>query len=184
MMPKPPINVEEHIGKIYAQWTVLRFADYNGTSLRFWCRCTCGNERRVRFQALQAQESQRCRECAELNKSVHEVKGEIISNYLVKLTAHAKTRNIDVHITLQDLDNQWKKQSGVCAISGIPITVKKKNTERTSASVDRIDSSQGYTVENIQWVHKDINKIKLNLDLDYFIELCTRVAEHQGTVLH
>jgi len=40
---------------------------------------------------------------------------------------------------------------------------------------------KGYTVDNIQWVHRDINLMKQALDLDYFIEMCKKVAESQSS---
>ena len=47
-----------------------------------------------------------------------------------------------------------------------------------TASLDRIDSTRGYTVDNIQWIHKDLNRMKWNLPNDYFINICTLVANH------
>ena len=47
-----------------------------------------------------------------------------------------------------------------------------------TASLDRKDSSLGYTLDNIQWVHRTVNKIKLDLQQDEFVEWCKRVAAH------
>jgi len=49
----------------------------------------------------------------------------------------------------------------------------------TTASVDRIDSSIGYVMGNIQWVHKDINKMKSDFSQELFIAWCGLVASHQ-----
>lgn len=46
----------------------------------------------------------------------------------------------------------------------------------TTASLDRIDSSSGYGLENIQWLHKDINIMKNVHSQDYFLSLCKKVA--------
>jgi hypothetical protein len=54
---------------------------------------------------------------------------------------------------------------------------KRCNNEQT-ASLDRIDNSQGYINGNIQWVHKIINRIKMDLNTSYFVELCKKVAQH------
>ena len=40
--------------------------------------------------------------------------------------------------------------------------------------------SKGYHLNNIQWVHKDINFMKGNLNNEYFIELCKKVAQESG----
>ncbi len=47
-----------------------------------------------------------------------------------------------------------------------------------TASLDRIDSTKGYTLDNIQWIHKDLNKMKMNFANDYFIKTCKLVAEN------
>ena len=45
-----------------------------------------------------------------------------------------------------------------------------------TASLDRIDSSKGYVKDNVQWVHKDINRMKWNFPQDKFVKLCSFVA--------
>jgi hypothetical protein len=51
------------------------------------------------------------------------------------------------------------------------------NTIRGTASLDRIDSKLGYNINNIQWVHKDVNTIKWDLSHDKFIEICQIITE-------
>ena len=46
----------------------------------------------------------------------------------------------------------------------------------TTASLDRIDSSKGYVIGNVQWVHKDINIMKNKFDNQYFIDMCKKIA--------
>lgn len=60
--------------------------------------------------------------------------------------------------------------------------LRKSNVDfkQQTASLDRIDSSKGYVLGNIQWVHKDINKMKLDYDQDYFIDICRRIAEYNS----
>ncbi len=44
-------------------------------------------------------------------------------------------------------------------------------------SLDRKDSSLGYTVDNVWWVHKDINKIKWKFEFNYFKEICSKIIK-------
>lgn len=46
-----------------------------------------------------------------------------------------------------------------------------------TASLDRKDNTRGYTLNNVQWVHKDVNIMKNTFDRDYFVSMCRRVAE-------
>ena len=43
-------------------------------------------------------------------------------------------------------------------------------------SVDRIDSSKGYIIDNIRWIHKDINVMKNSFSDEYFTYLCKLIC--------
>jgi hypothetical protein len=68
----------------------------------------------------------------------------------------------------------YLKQERICALTGLPIKLGTVN--EISASLDRIDSTRGYTLDNVQWVHKDINRMKGDLTPERFLELCQLVA--------
>lgn len=83
----------------------------------------------------------------------------------------AKVRNLEFNITIEQIEDLFLKQNGKCALSGIILNLTKNSNYRLStASLDRIDSSKGYIIENIQWIHKRINKIKNDLPEDEFLE--------------
>ena len=86
------------------------------------------------------------------------------------------SRGYQWDLTIEDIWNLYTKQDGVCALSGLPIGWSEKGLTAT-ASIDRIDSSEGYLLENVQLVHKDINFMKQQFDQDYFINLCKAVAD-------
>lgn len=83
---------------------------------------------------------------------------------------HAKSRNREFTITLDDLFAVLLKQNNKCALTGVEFSSENK------PSLDRIDSSKGYITDNIQFVLKDINVMKSNLEESRFIELCNLVA--------
>ena len=85
-------------------------------------------------------------------------------------------------LTLEDLQNQWDKQNGICPYSGIKLQIasytKNHNNFIYTASVDRIDSNQGYAPENIQFVSTAINLMKSTMsDLETKF-LCKCIAEN------
>ncbi len=41
--------------------------------------------------------------------------------------------------------------------------------------IDRIDSSIDYLEDNVQWVHKDVNRMKLEFSVKYLRYLCTLI---------
>lgn len=50
--------------------------------------------------------------------------------------------------------------------------------EWQTASLDRINSSIGYTIDNVQWVHKKINMMKMDLSQEEFINYCRLVVKN------
>lgn len=67
-------------------------------------------------------------------------------------------------------------QEGKCALSGLPIGWAEVGSLHT-ASIDRIDSKVGYLKENVQLLHKDVNMMKQSFSQDYFIEMCSSIAD-------
>lgn len=105
---------------------------------------------------------------------------EMSAQYLTRLKFRKREIPIEVHI--EDLWKQWRFQEGKCAYTGIVLSLVKKDTgwSKSTASLDRKDSSKGYIKENIQWVHKAINRMKLDLPEEAFIKYCKLVAGHCG----
>ena len=83
-----------------------------------------------------------------------------------------------MEITKSDLWDLFVKQEGRCALSGVPIELLIR--KRSTASLDRINSTGSYTLNNIQWVHKDVNRMKSNLPPERFLELCHQISRHHG----
>lgn len=78
---------------------------------------------------------------------------------------------IPFEITLEYIGDLLEAQDYKCKLSNLPISAKHH-----TASLDRIDSSLGYVVGNVQWLHKDVNMMKRHYDQDYFISLCKKVG--------
>jgi hypothetical protein len=103
--------------------------------------------------------------------------GDIYGDKWTRIEKSAHKRQLDFLITKDDAWNLFLKQERKCAITHLPIHFKTKyNACDGDASLDRIDSSKGYTADNIQWVHKDINTMKQSFSQAYFIKLCKDVA--------
>lgn len=64
-------------------------------------------------------------------------------------------------ITVEDLMRILETQNGRCALTGVEMT--RTTHDPTKASIDRIDSAKGYTLDNVRLVTWMANKIKSNL---------------------
>ena len=141
------------------------------------CKCKCGKEIRCKKTLIN---SGRKKSCGCMIKESEFVSKHIMRMYWVAIIANAKIRNIKFKITPEDLDTQINKQNFKCALSGLDITLPNSSDEFLikrgwTASLDRIDSNKPYMKNNIQFVHKDINKMKMDLEESIFLEYCKAI---------
>lgn len=88
----------------------------------------------------------------------------------------SKEKNIYNNLTLDYLMYLWEKQDGKCALTGMQMTYKfYEGRVNTNLSVDRIDSTKGYSKDNVQLVCMAANQMKNDLTMSEFIELCEAV---------
>jgi hypothetical protein len=107
---------------------------------------------------------------------------EMTGSFLSQWRHGAKTRNLKITITLEQLWSLYLIQDRKCALTGLPIdfvTPPSTTFRQThgTASIDRIDSKAGYVFGNVQWVHRDVNRMKLEYPQDYFIKICKLISE-------
>ena len=69
-------------------------------------------------------------------------------------------------------------ESKYCTLSGRKLIHEIGNLD--APSIDRIDSRLGYTKSNIQIVSSAVNKAKMDMSDEDFIEMCCQVVEHNG----
>lgn len=70
--------------------------------------------------------------------------------------ANARKRNIPFQLQIEDI-----KIPKTCPYLGIPITnIYGKGRQQTNASLDRIDSTKGYSSDNIQIISDLANRMK------------------------
>jgi hypothetical protein len=102
-------------------------------------------------------------------------------HYWNQVLRGAERRNIAVEITKEAAYETYLKQKRLCALSGLRIDFPEQtnDSESSTASLDRIDSTKPYRPGNVQWIHKALNKMKMELADGEFIEWCYRVAKHR-----
>lgn len=171
----------DQTGIVYGRWTVLSregTRDFpNGHSTPLWrVRCECGNIEIRQPQSVRDNGKTGCPECLKGifsgSKSWHWKGGRHVSGYfLAKIRAGAakRARDLECSLTIEYLDALWELQEGRCIYSGLELVVDD------TASLDRIDSALGYVEGNVQFVHKDVNKMKFDLKEERFLHLCRMI---------
>lgn len=106
--------------------------------------------------------------------------GEILGSKFASFRNGASKRDIDFKVTIEEIWNLFLIQERRCALTGLTLRFKlgKRDPGKTTASLDRIDSDGIYEIENLQWVHVKINRMKSVFPQDEFIEFCRMVAEY------
>jgi hypothetical protein len=138
--------------KVIRKW---RVAPYNETSIKS-CGCLVNISKRKGFEEMSG--SQWC-----------------------TIKKGANQRKIAFEITIEEVWNLFLKQAKKCALSGEEIKFSKINPwyKETTASLDRINSEKEYTIDNIQWVHKDVNLMKFDLPEERFLDLVEKIYNYR-----
>jgi len=107
--------------------------------------------------------------------------GEISGNRwdcIKRKRQRAKIKELPFSITIEYAWDLFLKQNRKCAMSGMEINFAATGKDKFTASLDRIDSNEGYVDGNVQWVHKDINWMKNTFSQQHFVDMCKKVADH------
>lgn len=108
--------------------------------------------------------------------------GYINKLYLdIKHNLKKRAKNLELSITSDDIKELYYQQEGKCKLSGIKMThigyqgndAHKLN--KWNISVDRIDSSKGYTKDNIQLLCGIVNKMKTDMNDVELLLLCNDI---------
>lgn len=98
-------------------------------------------------------------------------------------------RNVGIEctITLEELKKQWEIQEGICPYTGWKLlspknTGHKRTVHPQNASLDRIDSSKGYVVGNIQYVSLIAQYGKNIFKEEDLLNFCNDVTNYRRTI--
>jgi hypothetical protein len=165
-------NINNLKGKRYGYVEVQNFISGTKKNTYWLCKCDCGKIFRSDRRNLKAE---KVHSCGCRGKYGGEVPGYLYS-WIAK---SARKMNREFSVSYSYLCELYIKQNRLCAISGLPIVFVTKGDLakgiKGTASLDRIDSKKHYIEGNVQWTHKHVNKIKLDLDLEYFKKLCETI---------
>lgn len=181
---KKKIEIGNKFGKLLA---IEEVKERKSGGIRYKCLCDCGNTHEAFATHLRRGLITHCG-CSKVKganhhqwKGVGEISGEFWWSHIIRSANGSKLNKRvrkpkELTITIEEAWDLFIKQNRKCALTGIELTFPKKWKDKSwTASLDRIDNSKGYTLANVQWVHKDINIMKNKYDQPYFTEMCRLV---------
>ena len=146
--------------------------------VKFICQCNkCGETREISNIQLCTNRNIKCSLAPKENNHNWVGQGEMSGSYWGRVLIGAKKRNIDVAISKEEAWDLYLEQDRKCAYTGKELAFSKGSAGNT-ASLDRKDSKKGYTLDNIHWIHKDVNIMKRDFPEDYFLSLCKDITEY------
>lgn len=175
-------KIKDLTGQKFGHLEAIEMSGKTKCGASIWkCQCNCGNTKNIRGYHLIGK---KIRSCGCLRRETVNIKwkhcGDIGGYMWSSSRISAKRRNIEFNLTIEDMWEQATKQNKKCALSNVPLFFFLRTIDKTkgNASLDRIDSSKGYTKDNVQWVTKKINLLKQSLPQNEFIEICKSVSNN------
>lgn len=157
----------------------------NGKQRMWLCKCDCGGEKVCPTAKLVNGTYKDCGCFYKSSASNHhnwKGYGEISLSLWNSIKKGAESRGFNFYIDIEYVWDLYVKQNKKCAYSGIDIYFSSNlNHNRGNASLDRIDSSKGYEKGNVQWIHKDINRMKNDFTESIFLLYCKKITENKIT---
>tara|TARA_Y100000593_G_scaffold86211_1_gene164516 strand:+ start:2834 stop:4027 length:1194 start_codon:yes stop_codon:yes gene_type:complete len=168
-----------------------------GNDRYLWeCKCDCGNKcmkstTSLKYHYINCNTKNSCG-CE--NKRIARWKSlDIDARHFNNIKSGAKKRKLEFDLTPEFLHELFHNQKKRSAISGRKLLMpgRKGNGSGLSqcasdnkdliASLDRIDSSKGYTKDNVWWISRRENSCKMDLSIEdmeqFFIDGCEYLEE-------
>lgn len=147
---------------------------------RWSCKCDCGNVTDAASKNLIRGATKSCGCARKRRRGKYHAQwtgaGELSGNAWYNIKRHSMARGgVPINISVGYAWRLFLSQKRRCALSGVTIYFGD-GLEKT-ASLDRINSSKGYVRGNVQWVHKDVNKMKNTFEQNYFIRMCFAIGK-------
>jgi hypothetical protein len=177
-IPQEKRTKEIKAGDVFKYLTAINVHSKDKNGILIWlCSCVCGNITKVRTTQLKSGRIVSCG-CYRKRYKNHRWKGYcgVSGSRVAEIRLRAKKKNISFNLTAKFLWDLFEKQKRKCAITGLEIDLDK------NGSIDRIDSSKGYTTDNVWWTDTNINKMKLDFPLSDFIRMCEQVAINKENI--
>jgi hypothetical protein len=147
------------------------------------CKCLLNESNFRRFNNIKTSKGanqNRLRRCDVCYKSNNK---NLTNNFKSKIgrifsaaKARAENKGWDFDITKDVILTLWDIQNGKCFYTKEDMSYHYGSPDMIS--IDRIDSSKGYTTDNICLTRWEINRLKVDFPIIRFLEICKKITEN------
>lgn len=116
-----------------------------------------------------------------LSQQKNWAKNNLIKVRVLAAKHRALRKNIEFDIDVDFIHSLLKKQNGLCKYSGVLLDIDNTNGDNdnriniNTLSIDRVDSSKGYTKDNVVLVTAIVNSMKNDLSENEFIKIIKKI---------
>ena len=144
--------------------------------------CLSCNKREARFAEVEGKKRTLCTECArDKGKAIFDKTNDsALLKELYRSVEARKDKYGGDLMSFEDFYDIYKSQDGVCALSGKQFDLSSRMDQ---PSPDRIDSTRGYSKDNVFFTSFGVNRARLDLSLDDFVQMCKMVVSYSSHTL-
>lgn len=171
-------GITDLVGQRFSRLVVLEEIHLsNRGHIRYKCKCDCG-KLSIAYRSCLLRGHTRSCGClqVEIARRITKGLGLIGAKAWSRIVERASARGIQMNLTIEEAWDLYQRQNGRCALTGVEIAFGDRNNH--TASLDRIDSKKEYAIDNVQWVHKVVNRMKSSFSEEEFIHFCTLVSSY------
>ena len=189
-------------GTVFGRLTVIEKTIVENKDGTFYlCKCSCGNYKTIRKNALLSEIGQRTISCGCLQKELQTKKqGEVTLNLkYLRYKGGANKRNLEFNLSIVQFENIVIKNCFYCNKDPVPCNVylkqdntasyRSKRRERKKGTVerawinlngiDRVNNDLGYNINNCVPCCTECNIMKSVLTLEQFLSHIKRIHDYQ-----
>lgn len=173
-------RAEYYVGDRFGKLEIIDFQydeNYSTSKRLAVCKCDCGNVITKRPELLPKLENKSCGKC--IPKWAFNGVGDISQGFFYRVKRNAEVRDIAFEISMDEAWKLFLAQDKKCALSGVDLKIRSTEKMIGTASIDRIDPDKDYTIDNIQWVHKDLNTMKMDMSEQEFYNWIKIIYKHK-----
>jgi hypothetical protein len=128
-----------------------------------------------------------CNKCFNEHRRSNRMGTEVtLKERFLELLRSARYRSSEpCDLDLEHITKLYEKQNGKCFYTGFPMEFRKYGSGRNmySVSMDRIDSSKGYTKKNVVLCCFAANSGKNEYSITEYIKICRSVVDREKEIL-
>jgi len=171
-IPKP--------GEKYNRLTIISFHHSDKRWRKHYlCLCDCGNEKVIQGTLIT---SGNTKSCGCLSKEVKSTlnrlpnDGGVINHLILQYKRHAKDRGIEFNLSRSEFESLIRKPCFYCGMPPSNNKITKNCSGFLYSGIDRIDSTQGYFIDNCVPACSICNIAKRDLTKQEFLTWVLRIS--------